>query len=299
MSTVYEAGHIKRRRATKAEMAERYDALIQIVEESAPTGVRFVYYRATTQHLIQKNDGGYDKVQRALAHLRSVGRIPYASITDSSRWMRKPRTWDNAEDALAELTSGYRRGLWQNARACVEVWCESESVAGVLWPVANKWDVPLYPIKGQTSISFAYAAALEYSYEPRPVIIYYVGDYDPHGLEIEAQLEQKLREYSGRTDIAFRRLACTGVDAAALQDLGTTPKKTTWKHPTLGIQPFHGKAVEVEAIDAPELRGTVEDRIAIHIDPHELAVTQMVEEQERQGLQALLDGWAAPELEVP
>ena len=289
--TAYEVGHLKRSRATKAEMEERYERLIQIVDESAPTGVRFVYYRGATQHITPKSDSGYGKVQRALVHLRKTGRIPYSSITDSSRWMRKPRTWDDAEDALAELTSSYRKSLWQNADSCVEVWCESESVAGVLWPIANKWDVPLYPIKGQTSISFAYAAAIEYQYEPRPVNIYYAGDYDPHGLEIEAQLQHKLEEYSGRDDITFRRLACTAEQAAGLQDLGTTPKKTTWRHPTLGIQPFRGKAVEVEAIDAPELRGIVEDWITSHLDPHELQVTRMVEQQEREGLQALLNGW--------
>jgi hypothetical protein len=292
-AAVYGAGHIKRSRATKAEMEERYEALIQIVTDSAPTGVRFVYYRAATQHLIPKIDSGYNKVQRALVHLRKTGRVPYASITDSSRWMRKPRTWAKAEDALAELTSSYRRALWQNADSCVEVWCESESVAGVLWPIANKWDVPLYPIKGQTSISFAYAAAMEYRFEPRPINIYFAGDYDPAGLEIEAQLAHKLREYSGRDDITIRRLACTADQAASLQDLGTTAKKKTWRHPTLGIQPFRGKAVEVEAIDAPDLRGIVEDWITSHLDPHELAVTRMVEEQERQGLQALLDGWSS------
>jgi hypothetical protein len=297
MTTGYVAGHIKRKRSkrsTKAEMEARYGALIDIVTESAPTGVRFCYYRAATQHIISKNDSGYGMVQRALVHLRKTGRIPYASITDSSRWMRKPRTWGDAEEALSELTFSYRRSLWQNAGSCVEVWCESESVAGVLWPIANKWDVPLYPIKGQASISFAYAAAIEYQNEPRPIDICYVGDYDPHGLEIEAQLIHKLREYSGRDDITFRRLACTAGQAANLQELGTPPKKDAWRHPRLGIQPFRGKAVEVEAIDAPDLRGMVEDWITSHLDQHELAVTQMVEEQEREGLQALLDGWTPP-----
>jgi hypothetical protein len=46
VTAVYEAGHINRRRSTKAEMEERYDALIEIVEDAAPTGVRFCYYRA-------------------------------------------------------------------------------------------------------------------------------------------------------------------------------------------------------------------------------------------------------------
>ncbi len=37
-------------------------------------------------------------------------------------------------------------------------------------------------------------------------------------------------------------------------------RKTTWRHPTLGKQPFLGEAVEVEAIDAPILREVVETR---------------------------------------
>ena len=151
MTAVYEAGHIKRRRSTKAEMEARYEALINIVNESAPTGVRFCYYRAVPQRIVSKKESGYNKVQRALVHLRKTGRIPYASITDSSRWRRKPQTWNSAEEMLAVAASGYRRSLWQNADACVEVWCESESVAGGVWPVCDAWDVPLYPIKGQTS----------------------------------------------------------------------------------------------------------------------------------------------------
>jgi hypothetical protein len=62
MTAVYEAGHIRRSRATRAEMEDRYEALIEIVNESAPTGVRFVYYRAATQHIVPKDDSGSNKV---------------------------------------------------------------------------------------------------------------------------------------------------------------------------------------------------------------------------------------------
>ena len=74
------ANGLQRKRSTKAEMAERYEALIQIVNESAPTGVRFVYYRGATQHITPKSDSGYNKVQRALVHLRK----PDASPTQAS-----------------------------------------------------------------------------------------------------------------------------------------------------------------------------------------------------------------------
>ena len=292
-AAVYEAGHIKRKRSTKTEMAERYDALIDIVTDAAPTGVRFCYYRAVSQGIVPKTDNGYAMVQRALMHLRDVEIIPWEYITDSSRWMRKPDTWDNPQQLLNELTSSYRKAMWLDADSRVEVWCESESVAGVIWPVTDEWDVPLFPIKGQTSASFAHSAAMKYRDEDRPVIIYYVGDYDPAGLEIEANLVDKLSKYSGRTDMQVVRLACTKRQVADMELIGGAPKKRTWRHPDYGPQPFLGEAVEVEAIDAPILRELVNAAIEQHIDPRTLHAHRVAEESEREGLHLLADRWAA------
>jgi hypothetical protein len=291
MTAVYEAGHIKRKRSTKTEMAERYEALIDIVTGAAPTGVRFCYYRAVSQGIVPKTNNGYVLVQRALMHLRETGIIPWESITDSSRWMRRSDTWDGVDGLLRDLSKSYRRPLWDEADGRVEVWCESESVAGVIWPVTDEWDVPLFPMKGQTSASFAHSAAMTYRSDPRPVIIYYIGDYDPAGLEIEANLADKLQVYSGRDDMTIERVACTPQQIAELDLIGNPPKKRTWKHPTLGHHLFTGEAVEVEAIDAPILREVVEDAVASHLNPISLNVTRMVEEQERQALLRMANGW--------
>lgn len=194
---------------------------------------------------------------------------------------------------LADAASSYRRAPWQDADARVEVWCESESVAGVIWPVTNEWDVPLYPMKGQTSASFAHSAAMTYRHDHRSVIIYYVGDLDPAGLEIEANLSDKLGKYSGRGDMIIQRLACTPEQVAKMALIGYPPKKQTWRHPTLGMQPFLGEAVEVEAIDAPILREVVETAVTSHLDERALAVTRMVEKSEREGLLAMAQGWSA------
>jgi hypothetical protein len=241
---------------------------------------------------VPKTDNGYAMVQRALMHLRDTGIIPWEYITDSSRWMRRPDTWDGVDGLLRDLSSSYRRPLWDEADARVEVWCESESVAGVIWPVTDEWDVPLFPMKGQTSASFAHSAAMTYRNDPRPVIIYYVGDYDPAGLEIEANLADKLQVYSGRDDMTIERVACTPQQIAELDLIGSPPKKRAWKHPTLGQQPFRGQAVEVEAIDAPILREVVKGAVTSHLNPVSLSVTRMVEEQERQALLRMANGWA-------
>ena len=163
--SVYEAGPIKRRRASRAEMADRDAAIYDIVREHQPTGIRFVYYTATTRGIVPKTDSGYVKVQRAILQMRRTGVMPWSWVVDSNRWMRKPATWNSIEEALTETANLYRRALWSEAATAVEVWCESDSVAGVLLPVTSRWDVTLYPIKGQTSDSFAWGAAQQYARE--------------------------------------------------------------------------------------------------------------------------------------
>ena len=73
--TVYEASHIKRARATAAEMEARAEALITIVAISAPCTVRQVFYQATVRGLVEKTEAGYGKVQRQLVDLRRAGRF--------------------------------------------------------------------------------------------------------------------------------------------------------------------------------------------------------------------------------
>ncbi len=272
-------------------MEYRKQVLLDIVADAAPTGVRFAYYRAVSKGLVPKTDNGYKMVQRALMDLRGSGAMPWTHIVDSSRWMRKPETWSSLDEMLADAAASYRRDLWRTADTRVEVWCESESVAGVIGVETFKWDVPLFPIKGQTSASFAHSAAMEYRNDPRPVVVYYVGDLDPAGVEIELNLAKKLREFSGRDDVIVSRLACTTAQVEELELVGTKPKKSTYFDAGAGVRkPWTGRAVEVEAIDAPILRELVSDAILQHIDVEQLRLLRSVEASERDVLRRLIGG---------
>src|SRR5215471_5645868 len=102
MVDTYDASHVKRRRATKKEMEERAEFLIDYASEHGPVTVRQLYYQAEVHGVpgIDKTDAGYDKVQRQVLDLRRAGRLPYDQIADLTRWMRKPRTYDGVEAAL-------------------------------------------------------------------------------------------------------------------------------------------------------------------------------------------------------
>ena len=58
---VYETSHINRRRATKAEMEARAEALIDIVSEIEPCTVRQVFYQATVRGIVEKTEAGIRK----------------------------------------------------------------------------------------------------------------------------------------------------------------------------------------------------------------------------------------------
>ncbi len=284
----YAAGPVKRLRSTKAQVTARRDALVEIVRESAPTGVRFTYYRAVAKGIVAKSQAGYDRVQRDLQILREQGEIDWSMIVDSTRWMRKPESFDSVADALEATAKFYRRNLWTDSDVKLEVWCESESVAGVLYPVTSAWDVPLYPVKGQTSSSFAWGAAQTYRNDPRRLLCLYVGDHDPAGYEIQTHLARKLQEFSGRGDLQVTRLACLSEQVSAMGLAGTPPKKNTYRNAlTDHVVQFAGPAVEVEAIDPPVLRGLLEDAIRARVDDRRLGNLLQFERSEQQLLRLM------------
>src|SRR4051794_14996937 len=183
-------------RATKAQMRDRAEAVLEIVETIKPATVRQAYYQATLHGIVDKTEGGYKKVQRMLVKLRRDGRLPWAWIVDNTRWMRKPRTWDSIEDALEETLRTYRRNLWTDANAYVEVWCEKDALAGVLLGVTARWDVPLMVARGYSSITFLNEAATAMADLGRPCFIYHFGDFDPSGQNAADKIGETLREFA-------------------------------------------------------------------------------------------------------
>src|SRR5262249_40186958 len=118
VNEIYEASPVKRRRATRSEMEERATFLIAYAEDHGPVTVRGLYYQAEVAKVpgIDKHESSYGKVQRQVLDLRRSGRLDYEHISDATRWMRKPRSYDSIEDALEETARLYRRNLWREPR---------------------------------------------------------------------------------------------------------------------------------------------------------------------------------------
>src|SRR5262249_4194484 len=153
---VLSGGPDKRRRRTKAQVAQLDAQIIEVLTEDHPQSCRHVYYRMTDPRLpepVEKSERGSDHVQHRLKLLRLSGAIPYGWISDTPRRGYHVDTYDSAADFIRRTKSLYRADLWAQADHYVEVWAESRSIAGVIQADCEELAVSLYPAGGFTSMT--------------------------------------------------------------------------------------------------------------------------------------------------
>ena len=281
----YQAGRIKRRRRTKAQVEQLDQQIIRVLDEDHPQSVRHVFYRMTDPRLpesVEKTDNGYNQIQNRVKLLRRAGRIPYGWIADSTRMGWHTNTYSSPADFIRSHAHAYRADLWQDSDYHVEVWVESRSIAGVIQAVCRELAVSLYPCGGFASITLAYEAAQDMRHihqtTGRQPLILFVGDHDPAGVLIDQSLHKELRSHLGNTPLHFHRIAVTE-DQIEQWELPTKPRKKGDKR-SLHIT----ETVEAEAIPAHLLRALVRHEVEAALPDHAVEIAKVAEESERQHL---------------
>lgn len=284
LQSAYGASTLKRERRTKERMTALDEQIMAVLREDHPQSVRHVFYRMTDPRLlepVEKSDRGYRHVQGRCVTLRRAGLIPYNWIADMSRQGYFTNTYSDAGDFIRQMGGLYRADLWRDADSRCEVWAESRSIASVMLADCKELAVDLYPCGGFTSLSFVHAAAQFHNARPdkRPLVIVYVGDYDPAGVLIDVALQRELREHL-RSDIEldFRRVGINEKQVE-LYDLPTKPRKDGDKrsqHVTY--------SVEAEAMPARDLRDILRIEVESLLPENALDVAKVAERSERQHL---------------
>jgi hypothetical protein len=204
---------------------------------------------------------------------------------------REAAMGQNAIEPLAEVLCegdewGYRADLWEHSYYQCEVWTESRSIASVLQDLCRELAVSLFPCGGFSSVSFAHSAAEQHntSEDTRPLVVFYIGDYDPAGVLIDRSLEKELRTHL-RSDIKldFRRI---GINEAQVRryDLPT-------KHRKVGDKRSQEITftVEAEAMPAKIMRRIVRREIEQLLPQGILNTYRAVEASEREHLERMAD----------
>jgi hypothetical protein len=283
MTQSYQASHIKRHRSTKSEVEARRTALYSIISTMRPMTVRQVFYQATVRGCVEKSEAGYNKVQTDLVIMRKEGSLPYHWLADNTRWQRKPNTFDSIEEALKETARFYRKSLWADADAYVEIWLEKDALAGVVYPVTQEYDVPLMVARGYASLSFLHSAAEYINDLVVRTYIYHLGDFDPSGVNAGEKIEETLRELAPDAAIHFERIA-VAPEQIQNWNLPTRPTKSS----DTRSKSFGDISVELDAIAPEQLRDLVRQVIERHLPPEQFEVLKAAEESERRLIAGLV-----------
>ncbi len=250
-------------RRTPAQIEQLENQIIEELAGDNPQSVRHLFYRMTDPRLpepVEKTEIGYRQLQDRTVKMRTAGTIPYEWIEDNGRRADTPAAWDNVRDFLDAVRNAYQANPWAEIDERVEVWTESDSLAGTLRTVCRDCRVTLCAAHGFSSITFVHDAAMRIAANDLPTSIYYVGDFDPAGVLIDVDIETKLREFLPYDyPLEFDRIGITESQIVEY-DLPTKPRKETDRR-----RPDIAETVEAEAMPAPILRGLVADAIHLHL----------------------------------
>lgn len=280
----------KKGRGRAKRSLDMIKAMYKIAEDAQPITGRGVGYKLFSLGFVpsmSKMQGVY----RLLKEAREEGTIPWEWIVDETRELEQVSTWNDPDAFVRCVARSYRRDFWQQQPTRVEVWSEKGTVRGMLQPVLDEYGVGFRVMHGFGSATVINDVA-QYD-DGRPLIILYIGDFDPSGLWMsERDIPERLARYGG-DHISIRRIALLHEDCMTLGErpaFNVADKRKDPRAPWFR-KTFGQRCWELDAMDPNDLRARVEAEINEHIEPEAWERCRVVDEAERQSLRHVLDKW--------
>jgi hypothetical protein len=224
--------------------------------------------------------------------------LPHAWISEPGRRTVVPNTWANIGELLSAYAPGFRRELWHDTDAYVEIWCEANSMVGVIEPVTRELDVYLRPTQGFSSETLIHKASERINSVGKETFIYQVGDFDSYGMEWWQDVQDRLAA-SVDVPVGFERIAATVEHRDRYIEFTHPAKKpknddkaaTTRMRKHTDV--YGDRVLEVEAVPSPELRQLTRDAIMRHISQDDIDAVLAQQLQDRATLRELARRYSA------
>ena len=290
--------HFETRSKKGRGMAQRsldlIEAMYVAAEAAQPITGRGVGYKLFTQSfIVSMETKEMQRVYRLLKEAREQGRIPWEWIVDETREIERVSTWGDPAAYARCVARSYRRDFWNQQPVRVMVVSEKGTVRGLLKPVLDRYAVGFLPVHGFSSATIVHDIAQDD--DGRPVIILYVGDYDPSGMFMsEEDLPNRLVEYGGH-HITVKRIALKPKHLSGLPSFPATDKRKDPRYKWFRSN-YGTRCWELDAMDPNDLRDCVEREIKKLIEPIAWQRCEAVNAAEQESLKTILNNWKAERL---
>lgn len=275
------------------EIADRYMA------EGYQLTSRQLYYQLVAQDVIENTVKSYNRVKGLITDARMAGCLDWSAIVDRGRVVETPPSWTMPSSILRGAVKAFQLDHWDYQPVHAMVMCEKQALEGVLQPVSDKWSLPYVSCKGYASVSLLYELGQWFKdnayVDRRYVKVLYFGDHDPSGLDMDRDLEERLRMFSEEAEmggsVEVVRVALT-MDQIREHRPPPNPAKLTDSRAKEYVRRFGSSSWELDALEPKLLVSLLEDSIQSVIDlsgSEEIwAKSQMLQEEMREEMKGFL-----------
>jgi hypothetical protein len=155
---------------------------------------------------------------------------------------------------LNAVKHSYRKDYWTNQPFHCEIWCEKDAVIGSIEDTTSELGVIVRVGRGFQSSTRVREIATLFNQINKPKVVFYLGDFDSSGIDIERDVRDRVRRYT--RSFEMRRLAIFGED---IRKFKLPPQRIKTEDPRAEtFRDMHGnQCVELDALPPSELRRRV------------------------------------------
>jgi hypothetical protein len=287
--TDYSGTCSKKGRGKARRSLDLIKAMHDAAQAAQPITGRGIGYKLFTAGLIPSMARSeMQRVYRLLKEAREAGIIPWGWIVDETRELERVPTWDNPAQYARAVARSFRLDFWNQQPHRVQVWSEKGTVRGLLRPVLDRYAVGFFPVHGFSGATPIHDVAEDD--DGRPLIILYVGDFDPSGMYMsEEDLPKRFAKYGG-DHVTLKRIALTRAQVRGLPSFPATDKRKDPRYHWFRSN-YGDRCWELDAVDPNDLRDCVEQAILDLVDPVAWERSEVVNRASQASLAAVLEGW--------
>ncbi len=276
---------IKRKRRTKDDLQVLRSTARAILEEANPMTVRQVYYGLVARQLIENTRSSYQAISNLLVQARKDGVIPWDWLEDRLRRPRQVAMWHDLPDFVNTVRRSYRRDVWADQPAYLEVWLEKDALSAIFEDALSRYGVTLNVGRGYDGWDSIHNAAERFG-DGNGTTILYFGDFDPSGEDMARSLQERLAFLGCEPEVV--KCALT-LDDVRRYNLPPDFAKKTDSRSASHIARWGDVSVELDALPAAVLRQRLIEEVEARMDLDVLAATRQLEQADREQLIRLLD----------
>jgi hypothetical protein len=189
------------------------------------------------------------------------------------------------------VKNSYRKDYWALQPVHVEVWTEKDAIIGSIAEITDDFGVTARVGRGFQSTTIVREIAALFAKISKPKIVFYLGDHDPSGRDIERDFRRRVQSYMPRgKTFDLRRLAIFAADIQRFK-LPPLQVKPSDSRAMSFLVKFSNRCVELDALPPTELRRRLRSAIEGVLDMEAWKRAVKVEEGEVQSILETVSRW--------